>query len=266
VHGFSIGDRVAAMTQVGAWAELAPIDARAAVLVPREVSSADAAAVIVNGVTARRMLADARVQPGDRVLVHGAGGGVGTLLVQLAQRLGARVIGTGRAAQRATIEALGASFVDYQNENVAERVRALAPAGVAAVFDHVGGASLKSSYRLLAQRGTLISYGSASTRDASGSAWAPIVRNMLWALRMNLIPGGRRVRSFDVWGRSELGLSRARFFERYRRDLEAVLAHVARGELSATIAASFPLTRAAEALRLHESGKTAGKILLVPGP
>jgi NADPH:quinone reductase-like Zn-dependent oxidoreductase len=264
--GFSIGDRIAAMTLVGAWAELSAVDARAAVRVPPSVSSADAAAVIVNGVTARRLLIDARVRRGDRVLVHGAGGGVGTLLVQLARRIGAEVIGTGRPAQRATIEALGAHFIDYRNDDVAERVRALAPAGVAAVFDHVGGESLKSSYRLLAPRGTLISYGSASTRDNTGSAWTPIVENMLWALGKSLLPGGRRVRSFDVWGRAELGLSRARFFERYRSDLDAVLAHVARGELSATVAASFPLTRAAEALRLHESGTTAGKILLVPEP
>jgi NADPH:quinone reductase-like Zn-dependent oxidoreductase len=266
VRGFSIGDRIAAMTLVGAWAELSAVDARAAVPVPAAVSSAHAAAVIVNGVTARRLLIDARVRRGDRVLVHGAGGGVGTLLVQLARSLGAQVIGTGRAAQRATIEALGARFIDYRNENVAERVRALAPEGVAAVFDHVGGESLKSSYGLLARGGTLISYGSASTRDATGSAWTPIVRNMLWALGKSLLPGGRRVRSFDVWGRAELGLTRARFFERYRGDLEAVLAHVARGELAATVAASFPLTRAAEALRLHESGTTSGKILLVPEP
>lgn len=264
VAGFSIGDRIAAMTLVGAWAELCAVDARAAVLVPPSVSSSDAAAVIVNGVTARRLLIDARVRRGDRVLVHGAGGGVGTLLVQLARHLGAEVIGTGRAAQRATIEALGARFVDYRNENVSERVRALAPDGVAAVFDHVGGDSLEASYRLLARGGALISYGSASTRDAAGSAWTPIVKNMLWALGKSLLPGGRRVRSFDVWGRAELGLTRARFFERYRGDLGAVLAHVARGELVATVAASFPLTRAAEALRLHESGTTSGKILLVP--
>ena len=264
VSGLSVGERVAVMTLTGAWAQVVEVEARAAVPVPPEVSSADAAAVIVNGVTARRMLIDARVRAGDTVLVHGAGGGVGTLLVQLACRLGARVIGTGRATQRSTIEALGASFVDYRSDDVAERVRALAPGGVAAVFDHVGGDSLRRSYRLLARRGTLVSYGSASTRDEQGSAWTPIVKNMLWALSKNLVPGGRRVRSFDVWGRAELGLSRAAFFARYRRDLAAVLERVARGELRATIAATFPLTQAAEALRLHESGKTAGKILLVP--
>jgi NADPH:quinone reductase-like Zn-dependent oxidoreductase len=266
VHGFSPGDRVAAMTLVGAWAEHVEVDARAAVVVPAGVSSADAAAAIVNGVTAWRMLLDAKVARGDTVLVHGAGGGVGTLLVQLARSLGAQVIGTGRSAQSAAIEALGARFVDYRSENVAERVRELAPGGVAAVFDHVGGPSLKVSYRLLAPRGTLISYGSASTRDASGSAWTPILRNLLWAQLMNLKPGRRRVRSFDVWGRSELGLSREAFHARFRRDLSEVLGRVARGELRTSIAATFPLTRASEALRLHESGATSGKILLVPGP
>ncbi|HTV20140.1 MAG TPA: zinc-binding dehydrogenase, partial [Polyangiaceae bacterium] len=149
VQGFAVGERVAAMTLTGAWSELVEIEARAAVGVPAAVSSSDAAAVIVNGVTARRMLIDARVRPGDTLLVHGAGGGVGTLLVQLARQLGARVIGTGRQTQRATIEALGATFIDYRSEDVPARVRALAPRGVAAVFDHVGGDSLKQSYRLL---------------------------------------------------------------------------------------------------------------------
>lgn len=266
VSGFGIGDRVAVMTLTGAWAERAEVDAAHAVGIPSCVSAREAAAVIVNGVTAWRMLADARVAQGDTVLVHGAGGGVGTLLVQLARARGARVIGTAREAQRAVVEALGAELVDYRREDVAARVRQLAPAGVNAVFDHVGGASLKLSYGLLAQRGTLVSYGSASTRDEHGSAWAPIVRHTLWALWMNLRPGARRVRMFDVWGRSELGLRRAAFQARFRSDLCAVLARVERRELAVTIAASFPLERAADALRLHESGSSAGKILLEPGP
>lgn len=264
VSGFAAGDRVAVMTLVGGWAEHVEVEARAAVAVPAAVSSSDAAAVIVNGATAWGMLRSAGVRRGDTVLVHGAGGGVGTLLVQLALGLGARVIGTGRAVQRATIEALGAEFVDYRREDVSARVRALEPTGLAAVFDHVGGKSLAASYRLLARRGTLISYGSASTRARTGSAWTPVLRNMLWGVCMNLRPGQRRVRSFDVWGRSELGLSREAFFARLRSDLSEVLSRVARGELVATIAATFPLARAAEALRLHESGTTAGKILLVP--
>ena len=132
------------------------------------------------------------------------------------------------------------------------------------MFDHVGGASLKRSYALLARRGTLVSYGSASTRDDRGSAWTPIVRNILWALRMNVRPGGRRVRAFDVWGRSEVTLSRAAFANRFRADLGQVLALLESGELSATIAARFPLERAADALKLHESGATSGKILLGP--
>jgi NADPH:quinone reductase-like Zn-dependent oxidoreductase len=264
VRRFAPGDRIAAMTLVGGWAEHVEVDADSAVRVPAGVSVNDAAAVIVNGVTAWRLLLDAHVQRGDHVLVHGAGGGVGTLLVQLAVSAGAHVIGTGRSAQAELIEKLGARFIDYRREDVLARVRQLCPDGVAAVLDHVGGESLRTSYGLLARRGTLISYGSVSTRDAKGSAWAPVLRNMAWALLMNLKPGRRRVRSFDVWGRSQLGLSRQAFHERFRQDLSEVLARVARGELRAAIAATFPLTCAAEALRLHESGSTAGKILLVP--
>jgi NADPH:quinone reductase-like Zn-dependent oxidoreductase len=209
------------------------------------------------------MLADARVQASDTILVHGAGGGVGTLLVQLARRRGVAVIGTGRAGQAPVIEGLGARFIDYRNENVSERVRALAPGGVAAVFDHVGGKSLEASYRLLSPSGTLVSYGSASTRNERGSAWTPIVSNMLWALGKNIRPGRhRRVRVFDVWGRSELGLSRRAFGERFRRDLSQVLTLLESGELRTTIAATFPLERAADALRLQQESTTSGKILL----
>ncbi|AKF04230.1 zinc-binding dehydrogenase [Sandaracinus amylolyticus] len=264
-----IGARAAAMTHVGGWAAHVVLDADALVPVPEGLDAAEVVALVVNGATAWKMLHRvARVRAGQTIVVHGAGGGVGTILVQLARLAGARVIGTCRGAQRASIEALGAIAIDYETGRVLEQVRAIAPDGVDAVFDHVGGASLRASWAMLATRGTLVSYGSASTRDAQGSAWTPIVLNMLRALAWSVLPSRRRARVFDVWGRSSLGanamLRPARFRRELREDLAQVLALLETGALRAQVAARYSLRDAGLALQRHERGDLVGKIVLVP--
>jgi NADPH2:quinone reductase len=122
---------------------------------------------------------------------------------------------------------------------------------------------------MLGRTGTLVSYGSASTRDATGSAWTPILRNMGRALLWSLRPGGRRAHVFDVWGRSSLGANRALRPARFRRelaeDLGRLFSLLASGQIQAHVAGRFPLEQAGAALRLHESGTIRGKIVLVPG-
>ncbi|UJR83253.1 zinc-binding dehydrogenase [Sandaracinus amylolyticus] len=264
-----VGARAAAMTHVGGWAAHVVLDAEDLVPVPEGLDAAEVVALVVNGATAWKMLHRvARVRAGQTIVVHGAGGGVGTLLVQLARLAGARVIGTCRGAQRATVEALGAIAIDYQGGRVLEQVRAIAPEGVDAVFDHVGGTSLRTSWAMLARRGTLVSYGSASTRDDRGSAWTPIIRNMLRALAWSFLPSLRRARVFDVWGRSSLGanamLRPARFRRELREDLGQVFALLGAGTLRAQVAARYSLDDAGLALGRHERGDLIGKIVLVP--
>ncbi|WP_371656411.1 MULTISPECIES: medium chain dehydrogenase/reductase family protein [unclassified Streptomyces] len=257
------GRRVAALVKVGGWASHVVVDADDAVLVPDGLTAAEAETVVVNGITAWQMLhRRARVRAGQTVLVHGAGGGVGSVLVQLARAAGAEVIGTASPRHHDALREVGVTPVDYRAGNVASRVRELTPGGVDAVFDHVGGRSVIDSWRLLAPGGTLVSYGSASTRDDTGSKQWPVLKILARTWLWNTLPNGRRAHFYNIWAGRALG--KDRFRARLRADLTEVFAAVARGDVSARIAAQLPLAQAAEALRLAESGTATGKVVLTP--
>ncbi|MFJ5883242.1 medium chain dehydrogenase/reductase family protein [Kitasatospora cineracea] len=257
------GRRVAALVKTGGWASHVLLDPADTVDVPDGLEPAAAETAVVNGITARQLLhRHARVRPGQTVLVHGAGGGVGQLLAQLALAAGAQVIGTASARHHDALRALGVTPVDYRTGDVPAQVRRLAPGGVDAVFDHVGGRSVLDSWRLLAPGGTLVAYGSAATRDDTGSKQWPVLKVLARTWWWNALPNGRRAHFYNIWaGRT---LRPARFRARLRADLTAVLDALRRGELTAPIAARLPLTDAAEALRLAESGTVTGKVVLVP--
>jgi NADPH:quinone reductase-like Zn-dependent oxidoreductase len=255
------GTRVAALLKIGGWASHVVLDAADLVPVPDGVGAAEAETVVINGITAWQMLhRKARVRAGQTVLVHGANGGVGSVLVQLALAAGARVIGTASARHHTALREQGVIPIDYRTENIPARVRELAPRGVDAVFDHVGGRSIVDSWGLLAPGGTLVSYGSASTRDDEGSKQWPVLKLLARVWLWNVLPNRRHACFFNVWaGRA---LNRDRFRARLRDDLTEVFEALRRGEITARIAAELPLAQAAEAMRLAESGTVAGKVVL----
>jgi len=257
------GTRVAALVKVGGWASHVLVDAADVVPVPDGVGAAQAETVVVNGITAWQMLhRKARVRAGQTVLVHGANGGVGSVLVQLAHAAGAKVIGTASARHHDALRERGVTPIDYRTEDVAARVRELAPGGVDAVFDHVGGRSVVDSWSLLAPGGTLVAYGSASTRDDEGSKQWPVLKLLGRVWLWNALPSGRHAYFFNLWaGRS---LAKNKFRARLRADLTQVLVALQRGDITPQIAAQLPLSRIADALRLAESGTVAGKIVLNP--
>jgi NADPH:quinone reductase-like Zn-dependent oxidoreductase len=260
--GVRVGQRVAALTKTGGWAERVLLDAADLVPVPDGVEPAAAETMVVNGITAWRMLhRAATVERGQTIVVLGANGGVGSTLVQLARVAGIRVIGTASARHHDRLRALGAIPIDYRNEDVPARVRELAPDGVAAVFDHVGGAGVADSWRMLAAGGTLVCYGTASTRDVPGNPRLPVLTLFARLLVWNLLPNGRRATFFNLWA------GKARHPDSYRaavrEDLGQVFTLLAAGEITAQVARTFPLARAAEALRYAESGAVAGKVVLL---
>jgi NADPH:quinone reductase-like Zn-dependent oxidoreductase len=257
------GRRVAALVKVGGWASHVVVDAADAVRVPDGLTAAEAETVVVNGITAWQMLhRRARVRAGQTVLVHGASGGVGSVLVQLARAAGVKVIGTASARHHDALRELDVLPVDYRDGDVPARVRELAPGGVDAVFDHVGGRSVVDSWHLLAPGGTLVAYGSASTRDDTGSKQWPVMKILARTMLWNTLPNGRHAYFYNIWaGRA---LSKDRFRARLHADLTQVFAALGRGDVTARIAARLPLTDAAEALRLAESGTVSGKVVLTP--
>jgi len=257
-----LGQRVAVLTKVGGWASHVIVDAADAVPVPAGLDPAEAETVVVNGITAWQMLhRKARIKSGQVILVHGANGGVGSTLVQLARLAGVRVIGTADPRHHDRLRALDVIPVDY-HADVPAAVRKIEPGGVDAVFDHLGVSSVPSSWRLLAPGGTLVSYGSAATRDDTGSKQLPVFKVLALVWTWNALPNGKHAYFYNLWAGRRLGP--ARFRTRLRDDLTQVLRAMAEGHISAQVAAKFPLDHAAEALRLAESHTVVGKVVLTP--
>jgi NADPH:quinone reductase-like Zn-dependent oxidoreductase len=258
-----VGRRVAAVTRTGSWTTHAVLDARTLVPIPEGLDPAEAETVVVNGITAWQMLhRKARVGAGQTILVHGANGGVGTTLVQLARHAGIRVIATASPRHHDALLRLGTEPIDYNDPDLASRVRALAPVGVDAVFDHLGGPSFKRSFELLAPHGTLVAYGFAAQRDETTS---PILSFLGVYARFGLLalqPNHRRALFYNFWGGSRI--APARFRERLAGDLIRVLELLADGALAGHVAARIPLEEAGRAMALAESRTVLGKVILTP--
>jgi NADPH:quinone reductase-like Zn-dependent oxidoreductase len=155
---------------------------------------------------------------------------------------------------------------EYTSDRVFEYIRALAPNGVDVVFDHVGGASLRSSYDMLRPGGLLLSYGNTSASKGTGSVWWPFLSffglKALWSFR----PGRRRMTFFDVWGRGSFGADHMfrprRFWREFREDLGQLVELLRRGQIKPHVARRVSLLRAAEAIAEHQRGGVTGKIVL----
>lgn len=244
------GDRVAWSQTLGSAAGLALVPESDAVLVPEPVPLEQAAAVMLQGMTAHYLVNDTYpVQAGDTVLVHAAAGGVGQLLVQLAKAKDAAVIGTvSSEAKAAKARALGADHVlNYtETSDLAAAVRELTGGvGVAAVYDGVGKTTFDASLDSLRVRGTLAVFGAASGQVPPFDLQRLNRGGSLFVTRPSL---GHHIRT-----RQEL-LARA----------SAVLDDLAFGSLQVEIGGRYPLANAAQAYSDLENRRSTGKLLLIP--
>jgi NADPH:quinone reductase-like Zn-dependent oxidoreductase len=257
-----VGRRYAAVTKTGGWASHLLVDAVDLVAVPDAVEAADAETVLVNGVTAWQLLHRSTTLPaGATIVVLGANGGVGSTLVQLARHAGLTVIGTAAPRHHDAVRALGATPVDYRALDLYEQIPTLAPDGVDAVFDHVGGPALAQSWSLLRRGGTLVSYGSAATKDDVGTSQLPVLKLFVRLALWNLLPNGRSASFYNFWAGRRFHA--AAFRARLREDLTHVLQLVADGVLVPQIAARLPLSDITAALELAESRTVAGKVVVL---
>lgn len=243
------GDRVAWAMQVGAYAELAIVPAWKLVKIPEGIDERDAAALMLQGMTAHYLTTSVhQLQAGETVLVHAAAGGAGLLLVQLARRAGARVIGTVSTAAKAELaRAAGADEVILYTESDFEpETRRLTDGrGVQVVYDSVGRDTFAKSLNCLAPRGMLALYGQSSGPVEPFDP-ALLARNgSLFLTRPSLAHYAADAAELS-WRAGEL------------------FALVASGELRLRIDRTFPLAAAAEAHRQLEGRLTTGKVLLIP--
>ncbi|WP_328870244.1 NADP-dependent oxidoreductase [Streptomyces sp. NBC_00287] len=228
VTEFAVGDEVIGYVREdllcrGTFAEYAAAPVRTLARKPRNLSFEEAAGLPLVGLTAYQVLIKVlQVKRGETVLVHAAAGGVGSIAVQLARHVGARVIGTASAHNHDFVRGLGGEPVEY-GEGLAERVRGLAPEGVDAVLDTVGGEALKASANVLSPEGRLVSIADPEVFDYGGRYY---------------------------------------FVRPDAEDLLRLTELAEQGVVSVHVSETFPLERAADAYRLNEEGRTRGKIVV----
>jgi NADPH2:quinone reductase len=265
VEGVRVGERVAALAIVGGWAEYANVRADWVVSVPPTLAPTSASCVALDYVVAYQMLTrSTQAQRGDTVLFQGVGGGVGTAFLQFARRLGVRVLGTDREPKRAHIEAQGGILIDFEHEDVVQRCRELTDGrGVDYAFDGIG-ATARASLRALRPGGQLVWFGmitflSRGARDLRTSART--VAHVALAFAENLRPGGKRTSLYSI---QKLARSHPDW---YRKDVAALFAMLAEGELTPQVAAVLSLDEVPAALANLAGNGRPGKqvIAVVPG-
>lgn len=243
------GDRVAYAMQRGAYAEYAVVPASKLVLIPDNVDTRQAAAVMLQGMTAHYLCYSTYpLQPGETALIHAAAGGVGLLLVQVAKRCGARVIGTVSTEEKARLaQDVGAdeTILYTQADFEAETRRLTAGQGVDVVYDSVGKTTFDKSLNCLKPRGYLVLFGQSSGPVPPLDPQVLNAKGSLFLTRPTL--------GHYMANRKELLERAGDLFE-----------WMASGELHVRIDQTFPLAEAAEAHRYLEARKTKGKLLLVP--
>lgn len=256
VQNFAIGQRVAALTMIGGYAQYTIVPAAHLVPVPANLDPAEAVSLVLNYVTAYQMLHRfAHVHPGQSLLIHGAAGGVGTAALQLGKIAGLRMFGTASKAKHELVSSLGAAPIDYRSENFVERIQQLAPGGVNCVLDPIGGKNWLASYSSLSCGGTLICYG-ASAALAAGKLSAGLGFATLGLFK--LFPGGRHALWYNV------KTLRDEHPDWFRDDLSKLFDLLAARQIQPVIAAKLPLSEAPEANRLLEQAQVSGKIVLLP--
>ena len=264
VTGFAVGDRVADMPVHGAYSQSMLSPASGLIPVPAGVDPVAAVEVPLMAVTAWQMLTRCVALPTEApILVVGASGAVGRLLVQLAGHLGLTVIGTSSAAKRDLVAGLGAIALDYRRDDLCAAIMAASGGqGVAAAFDAVAGQSWETSWSVLAPGGTLVGYGMQDFLD-SGAPSAEAGRmialfNQTWNEQGASDGTARRTVFYDINERRTL------LPGEYRADAEHLLGLIAAGTLIPRPAEILRLDQAAEAHRRVASGKLHQRLVIRP--
>jgi NADPH2:quinone reductase len=249
VKSFKKGDRVAWCALLGSYAEYAAVPADRLVPVPAGVTDQQAAAAMLQGMTAHYLCHDSfHLKSGDTCLVHAAAGGVGLLLTQMAHNIGARVIATVSADEKAKLarEAGADEVILYTQQDFEVETRRLTGGkGLDVIFDSVGKTTFEKGLNLLRPRGMMVLFGGSS---GAVPPFDPIILSQKGSLFLT-----RPTLNNYIATREELAARSG-----------AVFAMIAAGKLKLRIEHTYPLSEAPRAHRDLEGRKTTGKLLLIP--
>ncbi len=250
VSSFRVGQRVAALTAYGAYAEYVYWKAEELIPVPAALDAAKAIPLVLNYIVAYQcMHRTAKVKAGDKVLIVGASGGIGTAFLQLGKLAGLKMYGIASKSKHYVLTRYGATPIDYHTQDFVEVIRQAEPQGLDAVFDGMGGHYYRRGYRLLRRGGTVVGYGNPGSIPAT-------LRDLGQALLLGLLPDGR---SAKYYGTGLSHLDRRPFLE----DWAALFKLLGEKKIDPVIAARFPILEAAQANALLESGQVVGNVVLV---
>jgi NADPH:quinone reductase-like Zn-dependent oxidoreductase len=267
VSGIEPGQIVAALPISGAYAEFVCMPQQELVPVPPGLDSAEAVSLVLNYITAYQMLhRSAKVRTGQRVLIHGAAGGVGSALLQLGRLAGLEMYGTCSSQGASVVSDLGGIPIDYQRQDFVKEMNSLASPGADVVFDGIGGTHIWRSRKALREAGKVIAYGLtgslrggrlASGRSGGRHPYRAIAIFAVYIAGSWLLPGRRRVVPYSIQTLKRL---RPAWF---RQDLMALLDLLQQQKIRPLIARRFPLVEARQAHELLGQGGVTGKIVLV---
>jgi NADPH:quinone reductase len=270
VAGIEPGQVVAALPIHGAYTEFICLPHRELVPVPSGLDPAEAVSLILNYITAYQMLhRSAKVKPGQRVLIQGASGGVGTALLQLGRLAGLEMYGTSSARSASTVSDLGGIPIDYQHQDYVEEIHRLAGDGLDVVFDSLGGKEMWRARETLRRGGKVVAYGLTGAMSGGRLASGPSggrhrfreIGIFGWYIVASWIaPGRRHVVPYSIQTLKRVKPSV------FREDLVALFDLLRQKKIQPLVARRFPLARAKEAQELLGKGGVPGKIVLVPAP
>lgn len=267
VSGIETGQIVAALPISGGYAEFICLPQSELVPVPPGLDPAEAVSLILNYITAYQMLhRSAKVKAGQRVLIHGASGGVGSALLQLGRLAGLEMYGTCSSRGASAVTDLGGIPIDYQHQDFVNEIHRLTNEGVDVVFDSIGGSHIWRSRKALRRGGRVVAYGLtgmlregrlASGRSGRRNRFGGIAIFALYIAAGWLLPGRKRVLPYSIqW----LKRWRPAWF---REDLIALFGLLQQKKIKPLIAQRFRLADARGAHELLGKGGVTGKIVLV---
>jgi len=252
----------------GAYAEFVCLPQRELVPVPSGLDAAEAVSVILNYITAYQMLhRSAKVKPGQRVLFHGASGGVGTALLQLGRLAELEMYGTCSSRGATVVSELGGVPIDYRDQDYVQEIHRLTGKGVHAVFDPIGGSHLWHSRKTLRPGGRVVGYGNTTSLRGEGLGSDRTGRRNrlhgipIYALYIAggwLLPGRKRIVPYSI---QTLKRWKPALF---RQDLITLLDLLQQQKIKPLVAKRFPIAEARQAHELLGMGGVIGKIVLVP--
>jgi NADPH:quinone reductase-like Zn-dependent oxidoreductase len=246
----AVGDRVAALTIFGGYAEYIYLDTELLIPIPDTLNPAEAATLILNYIVAYQTLhRSAKVEAGDRVLIIGASGGVGTALLQLGKLANLTMYGIASKSKHHILTEYGATPIDYHTQDFVEVIRQAEPDGLDAVFDGMVWGYLDRGFSLLRRGGAWVQYGNPLS-------FSGLLRLLAKLILFNLLPNGR---SLKLYGTTTSKLGRRPFLE----DWATLFKLLEEGKIRPIIMKKFPILEAAQANALLESGQVIGNIVLL---